>query len=63
MIRKSFLAAITALAFSAAAMPALAATAFLFLFDNSGGGPDGTIGAPIVGRGFFTTPETLTPGV
>jgi hypothetical protein len=41
---------------------ASAATVFDFLFDNSGGGPDGTIGTPIVGSGTFVSPVNLTPG-
>jgi hypothetical protein len=40
-----------------------AATTFYFRFDNSGGGPDGTIGSPIVGSGTFVSPVDLAPGV
>jgi hypothetical protein len=42
--------------------PVSAATTFDFLFDDSGGGPDGTIGTPIVGSGNFTSPVDLGVG-
>jgi hypothetical protein len=51
-----------AIAFAALA-GAANATTFTFQFDNSGGGPDGTIGTPIVGSGTFTTSAVLTPGL
>jgi hypothetical protein len=40
-----------------------AATTYNFLFDDTGGGPDGTIGTPIVGFGNFASPFDLAPGI
>ena len=39
-----------------------AANTFQFLFDDSGGGPDGTIGVPVAGNGSFVSPFDLLPG-
>ena len=39
-----------------------AATQFYFEFDDSGGGPDGTVSPPIVGRGTFVSSVDLAPG-
>jgi hypothetical protein len=39
-----------------------AANTFQFLFDDSGGGPDGTIGVPVVANGSFVSPFDLLPG-
>jgi hypothetical protein len=41
---------------------ASAATTFHFQFDDSGGGPDGTVTPPIVGEGTFVSPVDLAPG-
>lgn len=38
-----------------------AANTFQFLFDDTGGGPDGTIG-PVIGHGSFVSPFNLVPG-
>jgi hypothetical protein len=57
------LTVLLAAALLAGATGAAKATTFTFLFDDSGGGPDGTIGTPIVGVGLFSTPKTLTPGL
>lgn len=41
---------------------ASAATTFSFQFDDSGGGPDGTVSPPIIGTGTFVSPVDLSPG-
>jgi hypothetical protein len=45
-----------------ASIGANAATTFNFQFDNSGGGPDGTISPPLVGSGTFVSPIDLGVG-
>ena len=39
-----------------------AAKTFQFSFDDSGGGPDGTIGILVIGNGSFVSPFNLLPG-
>lgn len=60
MKRKSLIAALALTV--APAFMATAATTFSFKFDDSGGGPDGTVTPPIVGTGTFVSPVDLFPG-
>ncbi len=53
---------LVAVALVMAAGSANAATIFDFKFDGSGGGPDGTVGNPIIGTGSFVSPVDLSVG-
>jgi hypothetical protein len=59
IMKMASIVAIGALGLAASAQ----ATTFSFQFDDSGGGLDGTVATPIVGRGTLTTTETLGVGV